>query len=104
VGICRWGLDPGASVLHVEHASTESITGVITISAAHTRWQVPTTALVAIAVAAAVTWLIVLFVAGLSRKRKRSGFVQDTISRLMGLFVLSMGVQFALTGLHAFAP
>lgn len=31
-------------------------------------------------------------------------FIQDTISRLMGLIVLAMGVQFALTGVHAFAP
>jgi small neutral amino acid transporter SnatA (MarC family) len=29
-------------------------------------------------------------------------FAQDTITRFMGLIVLSMGIQFALTGLHQF--
>jgi small neutral amino acid transporter SnatA (MarC family) len=32
----------------------------------------------------------------------RDGFARDTMTRFMGLIVLSMGVQFALTGLHKF--
>jgi len=31
------------------------------------------------------------------------GFLRDTMTRFMGLIVLSMGVQFVLTGYHAFA-
>jgi multiple antibiotic resistance protein len=60
-------------------ASPGTITGVITLSAAHTGLDLPITALVAIA-----------------------GSARDMITRFMGLIVLSMGVQFALTGLHKF--
>lgn len=80
-----------------------SITGVITISAAHTRLQLPITALTAIAVTTLCTWLVMLLVAALAGKRQGGGFMRDTITRLLGLIVLSMGVQFALTGFHAFA-
>jgi multiple antibiotic resistance protein len=30
------------------------------------------------------------------------GFVHDTVTRFMGLIVVAMGVQFALTGIRAF--
>jgi multiple antibiotic resistance protein len=36
------------------------------------------------------------------RKDSEGGFAQSTITRFMGLIVLSMGVQFALTGLRQF--
>jgi len=85
-------------------ASPGTITGVITISAAHTRLHLPTTALVAIGVATATTWLVMLVAARIVGKLAGSGFLRDTTSRLMGLLVLSMGVQFALTGFHALAP
>jgi small neutral amino acid transporter SnatA (MarC family) len=45
-----------------------------------------------------------LLAARFAGQRQGGGFLRDTTSRLMGLIVLSMGVQFALTGLHAFAP
>lgn len=48
------------------------------------------------------TWLVMLIVAGLAGKRAGGGVMRDTMTRLMGLVVLSMGVQFALTGFHAF--
>ncbi len=95
---------PSLTPLILFAASPGTITGVITISAAHTRLQLPTTALVAIGVATATTWLVMLLAAGLAGKQESGGFMRDTISRLMGLVVLSMGVQFALTGFHAFAP
>ncbi len=44
-------------------ASPGTITGVITLSAAHTQLKLPVTALVAIAVATACTWLVMLLVA-----------------------------------------
>ena len=33
---------------------------------------------------------------------QRGGFLRDTLTRFMGLIVLSMGVQFALTGYRSF--
>ena len=83
-------------------ASPGTITGVITLSAAHTRLGFPITAMVAVGIASAVTWLVMLLVARVSRKDSEGGFAQDTITRFMGLIVLSMGVQFALTGLRQF--
>jgi multiple antibiotic resistance protein len=95
---------PSLTPLILFAASPGTITGVITISAAHTQLRLPTTALVAIGVAIAATWLVMLLAARLAGKRQSGGFLRDTLSRLMGLIVLSMGVQFALTGFHAFAP
>ena len=83
-------------------ASPGTITGVITLSAAHTRLGFPITALVAVAVASVVTWLVILLVARVAGKEGGGGFAQDTITRFMGLIVLSMGIQFALTGLRQF--
>jgi len=83
-------------------ASPGTITGVITLSAAHTGLGLPVTALVAIAVAGALTWLVLLLVSRLAGKASEGGLARDMITRFMGLIVLSMGVQFALTGLHKF--
>ncbi len=82
-------------------ASPGTITGVITLSAAHSRLDLPVTALVAIVIASAVTWLVLLLaerVAG----QDGGGFARATMTSFMGLIVLSMGVQFALTGLRQF--
>ena len=95
---------PSLTPLILFAASPGTITGVITLSAAHTRLKLPVTALVAIAVATACTWLVMLLVARFEGKQKGGGgFLRDTLTRFMGLIVLSMGVQFALTGYHAFA-
>jgi multiple antibiotic resistance protein len=83
-------------------ASPGTITGVITLSAAHTGLRVPVTALVAVVVASLLTWLIMLLFAREVGHAGRGGFARDTMTRFMGLIVLSMGVQFALTGLHKF--
>jgi multiple antibiotic resistance protein len=83
-------------------ASPGTITGVITLSAAHSGLGLPYTALVAIAVASLVTWLVLLLVTRAAGKASEGGFARDMIARFMGLIVLSMGVQFALTGLHKF--
>ena len=83
-------------------ASPGTITGVITLSAAHTGLDLPVTALVAIAVAALVTWLALLLVSRVAAKASEGGSTRDMITRFMGLIVLSMGVQFALTGLRKF--
>ena len=82
-------------------ASPGTITGVITLTVAHTRLGIPTTALVAVAVAVVVMWVAMLLVARLGHTGG-GGFVRDTGTRFMGLIVIAMGVQFALTGLRAF--
>ncbi len=83
-------------------ASPGTITGVITIAAAHTRLGFPVTALVAIAVASVVTWALMLLVTRMAGKEGGGGFTKSTLTSFMGLIVLSMGVQFALTGLRQF--
>ena len=62
----------------------------------------PLTSLIAIAVATGITWLVMLLVAHFGAKQQRGGFLRDTLTRFMGLIVLSMGVQFALTGYRSF--
>ena len=94
--------EPSLTPLILFAASPGTITGVITISASHTRLELPVTALVAIAVAAGTMWVVMLLAARVAGKQDAGGFIRDTMTRLMGLIVLSMGVQFALTGYHAF--
>jgi len=43
-----------------------------------------------------------LLAARVEGARSGRGLIRDMTSRLMGLIVLAMGVQFALTGVHAF--
>ena len=83
-------------------ASPGTITGVITLSAAHTRLGLPVTALVAIVIASVVTWLALVVVARVARPEGGDGFARTTMTSFMGLIVLAMGVQFALTGLRQF--
>jgi multiple antibiotic resistance protein len=82
-------------------ASPGTITGVITLSVAHSRRDIPVTALTAIAVALSVTFVIML-VAGRTSGHRQPGLLHDVTTRFMGLIVLAMGVQFALTGLVEF--
>jgi multiple antibiotic resistance protein len=82
-------------------ASPGTITGVITLSVSHSRIGLPLTALVGIAFALAVTWLVMIIVAR-SAGKSRKGLMHDVVSRFMGLIVLAMGLQFTLTGLKAF--
>ena len=95
---------PGTSLTPVIlfAASPGTITGVITLSAAHTRLGFPVTALVAVAVASILTWLAMLLVSRVAHQSVGGGFARDAVTRFMGLIVLSMGVQFALTGLRKF--
>jgi multiple antibiotic resistance protein len=89
-------------------ASPGTITGVITLAVSHSGREVPTTALVAVAVGTAVMWLAIMlaiFLGGHDRggtSAKGEGFARDTATRFMGLIVIAMGVQFALTGISAF--
>jgi multiple antibiotic resistance protein len=83
-------------------ASPGTITGVITLATAHTRFAFPVTALVAVAVATGVMWLVILLAISMGDPSHGPGFVHDTVTRFMGLIVIAMGVQFALTGIRAF--
>lgn len=96
-------------------ASPGTITGVITIAVSNTTDRISVTALVAVAVATFVMWLVILLAIQLSLRdqrraekgaandgKQRSSFIRDTITRFMGLIVIAMGVQFALSGLRSF--
>ena len=82
-------------------ASPGTITGVITLAVAHAKLALPVTALVAVVVAAVVMWLVMVLVAH-GGSRASGGLLHDTATRFMGLIVVAMGVQFALTGFHDF--
>jgi multiple antibiotic resistance protein len=60
------------------------------------------TALVAVVVATTVMWLAIVLTISLGKRARGGGFVHDTVTRFMGLIVIAMGVQFALTGIRAF--
>ena len=91
---------PSLSPLILFAASPGTITGVITISVAHTGTELPITALIAIGIAALVTWIVLVLSGRLVSGKK--GLVQDLMPKLMGLIVLAMGVQFGLNGLKSF--
>jgi len=78
-----------------------TITGVITLSVAHGKSGIPVTVLAAVAVATTVMWLLIVLVARLGAKDS-GGFVHDVVTRFMGLIVIAMGVQFALSGIRSF--
>jgi multiple antibiotic resistance protein len=94
---------PSLTPLILFAASPGTITGVITLAVAQTRHRLPVTALVAVASATALMWLVLVLVARFgNRSHSGSGFLRDTITRFMGLIVVAMGVQFALTGIKSF--
>jgi multiple antibiotic resistance protein len=82
-------------------ASPGTITGVITLAVAHTKLQLPVTALVAVGVATAVMWIVMVLMAR-GGTRAPGGLLHDTATQFMGLIVVAMGVQFALTGVRSF--
>ncbi len=83
-------------------ASPCTITGVITLAASHSPSGLPATALTAVAVAIGVTWLVLLLTTRMAGRQARGSLVHDVTARCMGLIVLAMGVQFALTGIRSF--
>ncbi len=83
-------------------AGPGSMTGVITLSVAHSRTELPVTALIAVAAATLVTWLVMVLLPGGGGKAAGGGFVRSTVQSIMGLIVMAMGVQFGLKALTAF--
>jgi multiple antibiotic resistance protein len=82
-------------------ASPGTIPGVITLAVAHAKLLLPVTALVAVAVATAVMWIAMVLMAR-GGTRAPGGFLRDTATQFMGLIIVAMGVQFALTGVRSF--
>ncbi|MDX2437018.1 MAG: MarC family protein [Acidobacteriota bacterium] len=80
-------------------ASPGTITGVITLAVSHSRDALPVTALVSVAAATLVTWLVLMAISLGNVKAGKPGFVRATIQSLMGLIVMAMGTQFAAEGL-----
>jgi multiple antibiotic resistance protein len=64
--------------------------------------RMPVTSLVAVGVAIVVTWIVLLLTVRLPGGPGGDGLVHDVVTRFMGLIVLAMGVQFALSGVRAF--
>jgi multiple antibiotic resistance protein len=95
------GDDISLSPLILFAASPGTLTGVITLAVAHSKTDIPVTTLVAIGVAAAVTLCVMLLLSSFSGKQQ-GGIVRQTVTQFMGLIVIAMGVQFALTGFKAF--
>lgn len=83
-------------------ASPGTITGVITVAAAHSVYGIPETALVAIAVGSLLLWGVLLLSNRFGGKGNGSGLFSETATRFMGLIVLAMGVQFGLQGYRSF--
>lgn len=83
-------------------ASPGTITGVITISASHTNFDLPITAIVAIVAVLAVTWGILVVSGKAGGSSAGKSVMQDVLTRYMGLIVIAMGIQFALSGLKSF--
>ena len=83
-------------------ASPGTITGVITLSVYHSSLGLPLVALVSVGVTCLVTLALLIFAVKGSGKQHGESLLRDTLSRFMGLIVLAMGMQFALSGLRDF--
>ena len=92
---------PSITPLILFAASPGTITGVITLAVTHAKLQLPVTALVAVAVATAVMWIVMVLMAR-EGTRAPGGILRDTATPFMGLIIVAMGVQFALTGIRGF--
>jgi MarC family membrane protein len=82
-------------------ASPGTITGVITIASQnHGKNIIP--AVVSIVIVVAVTWALLYAACSRTGTGKTPGLGRDMVSRYMGLIIIAMGIQFALTGFKAF--
>ena len=83
-------------------ASPGTITGVITISIAHDSGAVPYVALTSIGLAMAALMITLLAAARATNRRKKAGMTRQIVTSYMGLIVIAMGMQFALSGWKQF--
>ena len=84
--------NPSLSPLILFAASPGTITGVITVAAAHSKLGFPFTAVVAIAVVLGLTWALLILTARM-KNAGQGGIARDMITRYMGLIVLAMGID-----------
>lgn len=83
-------------------ASPGTITGVLTIAVTHDDAAVPYTALIAIGLVMVVLMFSLLIASHVAASAEKSGMGRQIVTSYMGLIVIAMGVQFALTGWKAF--
>ncbi|MFO8184242.1 MAG: MarC family protein [Candidatus Aegiribacteria sp.] len=83
-------------------ASPGTITGVITVSASHSRFAIPVTAIIAIAVTCLILLAVLLFAARTDGKNGSKSIASRMLTSYMGVIVIAMGIQFALTGYRDF--
>jgi multiple antibiotic resistance protein len=96
------GAAAGLGTLILFAASPGTITGVVTIVAAHRTGAIPITAIVAILVVLVATWGLLLLTSRSGSSSTAPSLARDMASRYMGLIIIAMGIQFALTGYKAF--
>lgn len=83
-------------------ASPGTITGVITVSASHSRFAIPLTAIIAIAITCLILLTVLLFAARTGGKDNGKSIAGKMVTSYMGVIVIAMGIQFALTGYRDF--
>lgn len=81
-------------------ASPGTIATVITLSAVHDPAGLPLIAIVGVSVAVFLTWIVMLVMIFVSGHMKKGG--QQNFTKFMGLILISMGLQFVLTGFKIF--
>ncbi len=78
-------------------ASPCTITMVITLSAVHDKKGIPVNAIIGTTAAVIITTLIIILMERTAGKKKAGG--QTMVTKLMGLIIVAMGVQFLLDGI-----
>jgi multiple antibiotic resistance protein len=83
-------------------ASPGTITGVITVAAAHGKRPLPITAIIGVVATLAVLVLVLLISIRFSSTKSKSTMARKMVTSYMGVIVIAMGVQFILSGIKAF--
>ncbi|MBH5322963.1 MarC family protein [Erythrobacter sp. JGD-13] len=83
-------------------ASPGTITGVITIAASNQIGSISLVTLIAIGIVMGILLAVLLAAAKFSKNAKNGGLARQVVTSYMGLIVIAMGVQFALTGFKDF--
>jgi multiple antibiotic resistance protein len=83
-------------------ASPGTITGVITVAAAHGKRPLPITAIIGVVATLAVLVLVLLISIRFSSSKSKSTMARKMVTSYMGVIVIAMGVQFILSGIKAF--
>ncbi|MDF7806935.1 MarC family protein [Pontiellaceae bacterium B12219] len=82
-------------------ASPGTIATVVALTAAHDASWPPVITLGGVLLAVLLTWIVMLITALASSGGSKKG-VQQVVTRFLGLILISMGLQFVLTGIKQF--